>query len=442
MDTTLNLNVVKTETAPCSLALKVEVLPPRVKKSFGEVIAMFSQQVKIPGFRAGKVPANVICKRFGEDVVNETKKRLMDAAFRDAVKDENLRVVGEPDIKESDDLTLNQTASFNFTVEVETAPAFDLPEYKGLALSRKKVAISDADVDSFLATMQERNTKYDKADKPAAAQDMVRADYTATVPEGCEVTDKSKYLLNGTNSWLVLKQPEMLPGVSEALIGHSAGDEVDAAITFPEGHYNQEIAGKTFNYHIKINEVHTAAVPALDDEFAKTVGLENLEQLRQRVRENLTAQAEEAESSSLQKQVTDFLENSVDFALPAKLLAKEKNAIAGREYQDRLRRGAKKEDLEPQKDQMLAEAETEAAKRMRLEFVIDAIAEAEKVSVDQNELVYAIQQYAQMQGRKFDEVAKELTRNDQIPMVYQNLRFRKTIDAIIKLANVTETAAE
>ena len=132
MDTTLNLNIVKTEVAPCSLALKVEVLPPRVKKSFDEVIAMFSKQVKVPGFRAGKVPANVILKRFGADVVSETRSRLLDKAYSDAVKQEGLSVIGDPELGETAELALGQDTPFTFEVKVEVVPDFQLPDYQGL----------------------------------------------------------------------------------------------------------------------------------------------------------------------------------------------------------------------------------------------------------------------------------------------------------------------
>ena len=435
---TLNLNIVKTETAPCTLALKVEVLPPRVQKTFGEVIAMFSKQVKIPGFRSGKVPTNVILKRFGSDVTAETRKRLIGAAYEDAIKAENLYVLGEPELKETDE-NVSKDTSFFVSFEVEVMPTLTLPNYKGLKLTRKAVVIEDKQIDEALASLQERNTKYDKSDNPAAANDMVRADYTATVPEGVEITDKSKFILNGTNSWLVLKEPEMLPGMTAALVGAKVGDERDVTITFPETHYNSEVAGKSFSYHVKINEIHTATVPALDDELAKTVGCDTLEQLRTRIADNMKQQGENAEHSSLCHQVEEFFKNAMDFELPPKLLEAEKNAIAAQNYQAELRRGVSKEELEPKKDEMLASAEAEAANRIRLEMTLEAIANVEKVEVTQEELLQTINQYAMMQGMKLDEMIRKLQKENRIRTMMASLRMQKTLDAIVKLAEVTET---
>lgn len=435
---TLNLNIVKTETAPCCLALKVEILPPRVKKSFGEVVAMFSKQVKIPGFRAGKVPTAVICKRFPEEVVEETKKKLIDGAFSDVIRQENLKMLGEPELTETDTYTVGQDTPFCFTAQIEVMPDFQLPEYKGLNLTRTKYVANEASVDELIASLQERNTKYDKADKPAAEKDMVRANYTAEVPEGVEITDKSKYILNGENSWLVLKTPEMLPGMTAALTGHVAGDELDADITFPEDHYNKEIAGKTFKYHVTVNEVHAATVPAADDELAKTVGADTMEQLRQRIADNQKAQADSQATEQMKEQVSDFLAAAVDFPLPPKILENQKNNIAARNYSNALRNGSTKEELEPKKDEMLAEAEAEAVKMMRLEFVIDAIANEEKINVEQNEMLEVVQQYAQMQGVKLEDMVKQLRENNGFPSLYQNIRYQKTLAAIVKLGNVTE----
>ncbi|MBP5638415.1 MAG: trigger factor [Victivallales bacterium] len=436
---TINLNIAKTETAPCSLALKVEVLPPRVQKTLSEVIAMFSQQVKIPGFRAGKVPANVILKRFGKDVVLETKKKLIGKAYEDAVKSENINVIGEPQIKESDEYTLDQKTSFNVTFDLETAPVFNLPDYKGLKLTKKAIVISDEQIDNAMAELQERKTQYEKSEQPAAKNDMLRATYTATVPEGVEVTDKSKFILNGTNSWLVLKEPEMLPGMAAALEGATVGEERDVNVTFPESHYNNEVAGKTFSYHVVVNEIHKASVPSLE-EVAKSVGCESVEQLRTRISENMKQQAENAEKSSMCHQVEDFLKNAVDFPLPPKTLEAQKNAIAGQNYQAELRRGATKEELEPKKEEMLAAAETEAANQIRLDFTINAIADAEKIEVSQEELLQTINQFAMMQGMKLDEMIRKLQKEGRIMTMMHSIRMQKTLEAIVKLADVTEIA--
>lgn len=440
MDTTLNLNIVKTETAPCTLALKVEVLPLRVKKSFDEVIALYSKQVKVPGFRAGKVPTNVIIKRFKADVENETKKRLLDKAYSDTLNAEKLSILGEPEIQDVDELAYGQENSFTFSFAVEVAPVFDVPEYKGLKLSKNTFVLDQAHVDTILHDLQERNIKYTVTDQAAKEGDMLKADYVAVIPEGFEYTDKSKFILNGTNSWLVLKQPEMLPGTSTSLIGASAGDERSVQVTFPETHYNEEIAGKTFDYTVKIHEVHSATTPEIDDELAKTVGADSLDDLRKRIEDNMKAQADQQANELMSQQIMDTLLAAVDFPLPPKLLESEKNRLAGSDYQQALRSGSTKEELEPKKEEMLAEAEKKAANMMRSELLIQAISKAEGIQVEQPELIEAVQQFAQMQRVTIDELIKK--NEGIVSQIMHSLIWKKTIDAIIGHAEITEVTPE
>ena len=439
MDTTLNLNIVKTEVAPCSLALKVEVLPPRVKKSFDEVIAMFSKQVKVPGFRAGKVPANVILKRFGADVVSETRSRLLDKAYSDAVKQEGLSVIGDPELGETAELAIGQDTPFTFEVKVEVVPEFQLPDYQGLKLTRKPFALDEAAIDNILKGLQERNTKYEVTDRPAAAGDLLRADFSATVPEGLQTTDKSKFLLGGTNTWLALKQPEMLPGVADALVGAVAGEERTVKVSFPQDHYNSELAGQTLDYKVKVNEVHAATVPALDDDLAKTVGAKDMAELRQRIADNMKAQADSEAEQSLADQALEQLVAAVDFPLPQKLLEKEKNRIAGSQYQAQLRKGVSKDDLEPRKPEILADAEKSAAKSIRTELLVQAISKAEGVNVSQEELYQAAAQLAEAQRTTVEELIKK---DDSIVgRLVHSIMWKKTLDAIIAKADVSETEA-
>ena len=429
--------VTVTETAPCSLTLAIQVEAESVQKTYDDAIASISQQIKMPGFRAGKVPRQIIISRYGKEIDGETIDKLLNKGLKQAVEQEKIDVIGSPSVVDADKLVLKLGEPFPFSVNVETAPKFDLPNYKGLALTKADTSVSDDEVNDAINMFLENNIDYQQTGKPAAQKDMLKVTYAAAIPEGETYSDKCNYLLKGDNSWLVLREPELLPGASTFLVGANAGDEKDVDVTFPQDHYNTELAGKTFKYHIKVNEIHNAVVPVLDDEFAKKFKMDSAEQIRENFKKNMVARKEQEEQEKLRSQVLDTLLASADFPLPEKLLAAEvahiKSQLVAREKQQ----GKKDDEIAAMDADFDKQADTQARNAYRREFIIAAIAKEEKIDVDFNDLLPIVNTIAQREKKNLKQTVKELQTSGRMEALVNSVLVTKTIDRIISLAEVT-----
>ena len=209
-----NITVTITETAPCSRSLKIQVAPESVQATYDDAIRTLNNQIRLPGFRAGKVPRAIIVSRYAKELEAETIDKLINTALRKALEDNKLNPIGQPELDKDCKLELKLGEPFEFTANIEIAPVFDLPEYKKLALTKADTSVSEDEVNDAINTFLENNIDYQQTGKPAAQKDMLKVDYKAAIPEGETYSDKCNYLMNGENSWLVLREPELLPGAS------------------------------------------------------------------------------------------------------------------------------------------------------------------------------------------------------------------------------------
>ena len=432
-----NITVTITETAPCSRSLKIQVAPESVQATYDDAIRTLNNQIRLPGFRAGKVPRAIIVSRYAKELEAETIDKLINTALRKALEDNKLNPIGQPELDKDCKLELKLGEPFEFTANIEIAPVFDLPEYKKLALTKADTSVTEDEVNDAINTFLENNIDYQQTGKPAAQKDMLKVDYKAAIPEGETYSDKCNYLMNGENSWLVLREPELLPGASTILVGAVPGDEKDADISFPKDFYNTELAGKTFKYHIKVNEVHNAIVPELNDEFAKKYKMDSAQQIKDNFKKNMEARKEQVENEKLRTQVMDTLLAAVDFPLPEKLLAAEtahvKEQLANREKQH----GKKDDEIAAMDADLAKQADTQARMSLRREFLISAIAKEEKVEVTFNDLIPVISEIAQREKKSIQQVVKALRDNRQMDVIGNSLMFTKTVDKIISLADIT-----
>ena len=432
-----NIVVTITETAPCSRALKIQVASESVQATYDDAIKSLNNQIRMPGFRAGKVPRAIIISRYAKELEAETIDKVINKALRKALEDEKLNPLSSPELDKDCKLELKLGEPFEFTANIEIAPIFTLPEYKKLALTKADTSVSEDEVNDAINTFLENNIDYQQTGKPAAQKDMLKVDYKATIPEGETYSDKCNYLMNGENSWLVLREPELLPGASTILVGAMPGDEKDADITFPKDFYNTELAGKTFKYHIKVNEVHNAIVPELNDEFAKKYKMDSAQQIKDNFKRNMEARKEQVENEKLRTQVVDTLLAAADFPLPEKLLTSEiariKEHLVNREKQQ----GKKDDEITAMDADLAKQADTQARTSLRREFIITNIAKEEKVEVTFNDLIPVISEIAQREKKNVNQVIKALRDNHQMEVIGSSIMFTKTLDKIISLADVT-----
>ncbi|NMA45143.1 MAG: trigger factor [Lentisphaerae bacterium] len=440
-NSTLALTVTRTETAPCCCEISIEIPPERVQKVYDSVVAKVSRQAKLPGFRAGKVPRAMLLSRYGKEIEAETIEQLMSTSHREMVKKEKLELAISPEVLDAEGLSLELGQPFTFKIKCEYIPEITLPEYKGLHLSREVVVVGDEQVDEYIDNWLQARQSFAKVERAAQQQDMLQVSYKAQLPESLEVPEKSKYLVEAENTWLVLREPEMLPGVMTALVGVSAGDEKDITLTFPADYREECLADKSLPYHFSIKEVHGRQVPELTEELAKEAGTEGIADLRAKVKSSIEGQEKRRGDMQLREQLVNTILSGLDFPLPPTVFRQEKESLLKQYYEQETRGGAKPEELREKSQEMAARAEGEAAARLRRHYVLDAIAKAEDIAVENREISSMVSYFARYEQVSPKIMVKRMQESGQIPSLIANLVENKTIDQLLSWADIAEVPA-
>lgn len=437
------LNIQRENVAPCRVKLTVELPVERVAKVHRDSVVKFNRQAPVKGFRPGKIPAKILMGRFGDAIAEHAKSELLEAGVREAIEQSGLEPESRPVIEDEKTLRVLPGESFVFAFVFDVAPEFTLPEYKGIEVTRDAAAVSDDSVAEWIDTWLQRQAHYTKVERAAAEDDLLKASYKATLPEGGEAPPPSaKFYIEAEDTWLPLRQPELLPGVAALLAGCKAGDEKDIEITFPADFGEACLAGRTFPYHVSVSEVHGLEKPEFDDALAQKAGLDSAEQIRERVRMNLEVEKKREADRAVRDQVVRALTATLDFPLPAIMLNRTVASVMQRLREEQARSGAKPENAQKSHDEMVARANQRAREELIRFYALQKVAEAENIQLEAKDLDQALDMFAQMQQVTPKVVLRRLRDSGRLNDLLLNLREAKTVDRLVELAKVTETAAE
>ena len=350
--------------------MRVEVESTEVDKAFESMIKDFQKSAALPGFRPGKAPRDMVVRRYEKDIQDEVKKKLIPDAYRKAVDEQKLEVIGYPDIEE---IQFGKGQALQFAATVETAPEFQLPEYKGLPAKRETTQVTDADVDKAINLLRERQVDYKTMERPLEANDVAVVNYTGTC-EGKPITELAPAAMGLTeqhNFWINPGAPiHSIPGFAEQLIGAKAGDKRTVRVDFPADFVTPQLAGKKGVYEVELVEVKEKVLPALDDAFAKKYGAESAIELRAGVKSDLENELTYKKKRSITNQLIDELLKQVSFELPESVLTKETRNVVYNIVQENQKRGVSKELIEQQKDAIYSAANNTAQMRVKANFIL------------------------------------------------------------------------
>jgi trigger factor len=419
--------------SPTRVRLAVEVPFDELKPSLDKAYANIAKQVRVPGFRPGKAPARIIDQRVGRAaVLDEAVQDAVPKAYSEAVRDNELRALGQPDIE----LTkLDDGESIAFTAEVDVRPEVTLPPYDGIAVSVDDVEVTDADIDEQVAGMRERFAVLKATDRPVQDGDYVSLDLRATV-DGEEVPGGSTTGLSyevGTNS--------MMAGLDEALQGTSAGDERTFTTELVAG----EFAGRTADIAVTVRSVKEKELPELDDEFAQTASeFDTLEEFRADVRGRMQRVKALEQGAQARDKVLESLLAATDVPLPESAVRGEVEwrqhdithqlENAGLDLDTYLTsEGKTAEEFE-------TEVRTNAETAVKSQLVLDAVADAEELGVSDAELTDHVIAQAQRYGVSPQEFAQQLTQAGNLPALVSDVRRSKALATVLERATITDAS--
>jgi len=431
------VNVTIENLAPCRKLLKLNVDAQAVDEAFASVETMLQRSVKIPGFRPGKVPKEIILKNFAKDLETEVKRKLVNDSYKKALAEHKLRVVSSSELKEG---ALARKQNFTFDLTIETAPEFELPEYKGLPVKKEKRSVNEQDMTRALDALRQRGATFNDVERAAQSGDIVVVNYTGT-SEGRPLTDFSptaRGLTQQQNFWMEIKPGHFIPGFTEQLAGASKGEKRTVKVDFPQDFVAPQLSGKAGVYEVEITQVKEKILPALDDAFAKQWGAESLEKLREGVRKDLEAELENTTRRSVRGQLIQALTEKVQYDLPDSLVQGETRNIVYNIVAENQQRGITKDAIDEKKDEIYSYANQNAKEKLKINFLLGRIAEQEKIQVTQQELTNQVLYIAQQREIKPDKFIKDLQKNEGFGPIQEQILIAKVMNFLEQNAKIEE----
>jgi trigger factor len=434
------VNVTVENLAPCKKLVRIEVEAEKVNEAFDSVTNDFRKQANLPGFRPGKAPKDMVARRYEKDIQDEARRKLISDAYRKAVEEQKLDVLGQPDIEE---IQFAKGQALQFAATVETAPEFQLPDYKGLVVTREARIVADADVEKALNMLREQRVTFNQVPRPLQAGDIAVVNYTGTC-EGKPITEiapTAKGLTEKKNFWVEATPNSFIPGFADQLLGAKAGDKRTVNVDFPADFVTPQLAGKKGAYDVEVVEVKEKVLPPLDDALARSYEAESLEKLRAGVRRDLENELNHTQNKHVRNQLIRTLLDRVNFELPASAVAQETRNVVFDIVQENAKRGVSRDTIEQQKEQIYSAATHGAKERVKVAFLMQKIAEKEDIKVSQEEIAKRVQFLANLYQIPADKFIKDLQKRNGVIEVYDQIMNEKVIDMLQQNAKIVDVPA-
>ena len=435
----MNIRLEKKEK--CLAALSIEVPADQVTEERNKVLKAFVTQARIPGFRPGKAPKAVIEKAHGESITQELESRLIQNSFQQALKEnQDLKVLNA---KNPSNVTHQADGSFTFEAELVLNPEFDLPSYKGLEIEIPKAEVTDEIIDQNLDQLRQRFADYsDIADRAAEQGDLAIIDYTATI-DGKPLDEvggpQAKPLASNEGYWIRIEEEAFFPGFTDALVGCKAGDDKEITVTLPNDFPIESIRDMEAVFSVKVTGLKTEDLPELNDDFAAKIEPgKTLEDIKGLIRGDLEMRMKRQVEEMKVNAVLAKLNEAVDFDVPEDFLQSETQGQADAMVQEGMQAGMSEEDVATRKAGLFEEAGVRAKNSLKTNFLLTRIAEEEKLSVPNSEVLQRVTIMAKQAKKPVKGFTKELQRDGRLGTIRQNMLFGKAIDFLIEHATVSQ----
>lgn len=415
----MQVNVAKQEGN--KVELQIEVGKDKVNDALNKAYQKVVRQVRMPGFRPGKIPRKVLEKHFGKEVLKkEALDTLISETYLKAIDESKQEVIAPLEFKDIGEI--EQDRALKFTALVEVKPEVELGEYKEIEIVRKKRLILEEDIDKSLKSLQEESAKLIPVeDRPAKEGDLVFIDF-----EG-KAEGKPFEGGKGRRVGLELGKRRSLPGFEEKLVGTRKEEEKEIRVNLPEN-FPEELKGKEALFKVKLLEIKEKEFPPIDDELAKELKFNSLEELKVDLRKRLEAEALFEEKRDLEEQVVEKILEGAKLDLPKTMVEREikrrKEGVAG--------------SLQMKEGDLEKELREGAERKVKVDLVLDTIAKAEKIEVTSEEEDEEIKKIAKSLKQEAGKVREFLEKSGQINNLKEEVRRAKTITYLTEQAKVSE----
>ncbi|MEQ8408039.1 MAG: trigger factor [Gammaproteobacteria bacterium] len=385
-----------------------------------------AKNIRMNGFRKGKVPLKVVKDRYGKGVRQEVAGELMSQSYYEALNEQSIKPAGQPRIEAT---KLEEGEDLEFTAVFEVYPEIELPDFSKIKAEQLQADVEDADIDEMIETLRKQRQTWSEVDRAAADKDMVNIDYVGR--KDGEEFDGGKAA--GTN--LVLGSERMIPGFEDGIIGKKPGEEFTLKLTFPEEYQNADLAGQEVEFDLTLNTVSEQTLPEVNEEFYASFGVEEggMEAFREEVANNMRRELKTATRNKLKNKIMDELLKLVDVTVPAALIAGEVDQLRNQALQQM--GGGQNIDKNMLPDELFRE---QANRRVVLGLVLGEVIQDQGMKADPDKVRTAVEELASTYESPEEVVNWYYGNEEQLSAVESSVMEDQVFDYIIEQAAVAE----
>ena len=412
--------------------VSVTVDAKRVDKAFDRVYRDIGKTASVRGFRKGKVPRKVLTRVYAAAIPEEVQRMLLNETVALAVQESALEPLLEPAVETG---AAEPGEAFEYTLTVEVRPSIELPNLKLLSAKKPEVSIGDEEVDAELERLRANHAALleEPEDKPAESGNVLNVDFVGRV-DG-EPFDGG----SGQDMEVEIGAGRLVPGFEEQLVGAKAGDDVEVNVTFPEDYGNEELAGKDASFSVHVATIRRREVPELDDEFAKDLGdFETLDELRQRIRDDVTRERERAAKNALRESLMDSLISQTEFEVPPGVVEQQLHQQIN-QMRQQFQNQMPADVLEQQLGRMHEDGRPSAERRVREGFLMSEVIRSQEIEVGDEDVDARLDEMAEAQGMPAPELRKMAEAQGWRDSIRAELVESKALDFLASEATVEET---
>ena len=440
------LKTTVTELPDSRVRVQVEVPPEELEGRVEGKARQLGRELKLPGFRRGKVPAPLVIQRIGRDaVLEEAVRDTISTWYSDAIVSAGIVPVGDPEVNLGE--LPPKGEALEFSIEIGVLPKAQLGEYIGVEAPRREPEVQDSEVEEELQGMRERLARLQTAERPAATGDFVVVDYRGSFPadadserDGGEQAGGAGASVpggEGRDQLIELGSGNLIPGFEEALVGASAGETRTAQLRFPDDYGSPELAGREAIFEVDVKEVKQKELPEVDEDFALDAGFDDLAQLREDIRGRIMSAEEARAEAEFRQSALDAAVANARVDLTPELVRARAQEMWERMLHSLSHRGVSREAYltisgRPE-EEILKELEPEAELALRREAVITAVVQERAISPSEEDLLALIERTAE-EGSDPGTLLEKLRNSGQLEDLREDLAARQAIEAIAEAA--------
>ena len=434
------MQVTETLSAGLKREYKVVVNQAELDQELNAKLQDLSKRANIKGFRPGKVPVNHLKRIYGKSAMAEVVQNTIDAKSKALLEEKKLKPAYQPEVKLPEnqaevEAIMDGKGDLAFSVALEVIPEFDVKDHSGLELTRHVVEVTEDQIQETLTRISSQSKSFEDKSGPAAMGDRVTINFVGTIDgtafEGGTAEDVSLELGSG----------QFIPGFEEQLVGAKSGDALTVKVTFPADYGVAELAGKPAEFATTVTKVEGAEEAAINDEFAKKMGFEDLAKLKDMVKERMGAEFAQMTAMKLKRDVLDALDKEYTFELPEKLVEAEFKGIWTALTGEMNRSGKTFADENTTEEDARKEYRAIAERRVRLGLVLGTMGEKENVQVTEQELQNALMNRMRQFPGQEKMVIDYYRKNPGAMLELRGPIFeQKVVDTIVAKAKVSEKA--